>query len=56
VQGNLYGINMVVSYNGGNFMDLIKQQSNFNLSSNYSKIGLTVAYAKGMLEVFGVFI
>jgi len=47
---------MVVSYNGGDFMGLVKQQSNFTLdSSNYSQIGLTVAYTNGMLEVFGVF-
>ena len=40
----------MVSYNGGNFMGLVKQQSNFTFNNKvYSKIGLTVAYKNGML-------
>jgi hypothetical protein len=54
VNRNMMLINMVVSYNGGDYMPLVERTSNYNLgNANFSKVGLTVAFKAGMLEVFG---
>ena len=43
-------MNMVVSYNGGDFVDLIAKTVRFNLKNpNLNSISLTVAERKGML-------
>lgn len=56
INRNILLFNMVVSFNGGNYMQLIERTSNFNLgNANFNNVGLTVAYKDGMLEVFGAF-
>jgi len=48
-------LNMVVSYNGGNYMELVERTSNYNLgNANFDKVGLSVAFREGRLEIFGV--
>lgn len=54
INRNMMLINMVVSYNGGDYMELVERTSNYNIgNSNFNRIGLTVAFKGGMLEVFG---
>ena len=47
--------NMIVSYNGGDFLNLIDQTTNFDISSapNFSQIALTMTLKDGFLEFLG---
>lgn len=49
VRGSFMLFNMVVSYNGGDFMDLVKQSLRYNLSPVLTKVSTTVAYKEGSL-------
>ena len=43
-------MNLLVSYNGGDYVDLVAKSIKFNLKNrNLNSIGLTVALRKGML-------
>ena len=53
--GSLLAFKLVVSYDGANYMDLIKGQLKFALPNIYSRLGLLVIYRKGLLNIIGVF-
>lgn len=53
--GSMLAFKLVVSYDGANYMDLIKSQLTFGLPNNYSRLGLQVIYRKGLLNIIGVF-
>ena len=57
INRTIYVANIVVSYNGGDFMSIVERSSNFGINNKgLTKIGLSVKYVKGMLEIFGAFI
>jgi len=53
--GSLLSFKIVVSYEGANYMDLIKGQLKFTITNNYTRLGLLVIYTKGFLNIVGVF-
>lgn len=53
--GTLFAFKITVSYDGVSYLGLVKGQLRFSLSGNLTRIGLTVIYSKGLLNVVGVF-
>jgi hypothetical protein len=57
IDTNLLIINMMVSYNGGDYIDLVGQAAKVDFgNTQFSRVGITVQYKEGMLEIFGAFI
>lgn len=53
--GSLMTFKIVVSYDGADYLDLIRGQLKFAITNNnFSRLGLSVSYRSGLLHIIGV--
>lgn len=54
---NIAVSNVMVSYNNGDFLPLVRSGGNLEPTSPaFTQVGITVAYSAGMLEMFAAYI